>query len=211
MRAEVYSYTGKKMKDKIVLKDKVFKADIREDITDRYAYIHLVNCRQGTAVAKDRAQVSGTGKKARKNSRLGMSRIGDKRSNIFTKGGVAHGPKQRIFNLTMPRKVRRIALYSSLSYKMNSKDILFIDKIVINDKTPRVKQSLKILDALNIKDSKILVVTDKKDDLIKKSFLNIKNVKLLVSSCITSFDILNHKKILILKESIDNIPGYKDI
>ncbi|MCL4392853.1 50S ribosomal protein L4 [Patescibacteria group bacterium] len=211
MKVDIYSYTGKKVADKITVKDKVFKSDIRKDLTDRFAYIHLVNCRQGTAFAKDRAQVSGTGRKARKNSRLGLSRIGDKRSNIFTKGGVAHGPKGGIFSLKMPQKVRRMALYSSLSEKLSNKDILFIDKIVISDKTPRVKQALKILEKLNISDSKVLIVTDKKDEILKKSFSNIQNIKLLPSPFITSYDILNYRKILILKDSLDNIPGYKDV
>ena len=107
MKSVIYSHTGKVLTDKITLNDKVFKSDIRHDLTDRFAYIHLVNCRQGNAFAKDRAQVSGTGKKAWKNSRLGRSRVGDKRSNIFTKGGVAHGPKGGEFLLKMPRKVNR--------------------------------------------------------------------------------------------------------
>jgi large subunit ribosomal protein L4 len=210
MKTDLYSQKGVKSTKKIDIKDEIFKREVNRSLIEQYIYIHLVNTRQGTRSTKGRGEVSGTGKKPWKNNKVAKARTGSLRTNIFRGGGVSHGPKPMMFELSMPIKMRRGALYSALSSKMNDKDIIFIDSLKFeNEKL--TKQGLDLLSAFKINGIKTLIITDKKDEKFINVFSNIENVKILSSNYINAYDILNYRKILFLKDSLDLIPGYTNL
>jgi large subunit ribosomal protein L4 len=210
MKIDLYSQKGVKSTKKIDIKDEIFKYEVNQNLINQYIYIHLVNTRQGTRSTKGRGEVSGTGKKPWKNNKVAKARTGSLRTNIFRGGGVSHGPKPMRFELSMPLKMRRRALYSALSTKMNAKEIIFIDKLKFSE-GKLTKQGLEFLSGFSLEGVKTLIVTEKKDDKLLNVFSNIDKIRLLSSNYINAYDILNYRKILFLKDSLENIPGYKDL
>lgn len=210
MKVDVLTQKGNKSSKKIEIKDAVFSADMNKSLMDQYVYVHLINVRQGTRSTKGRGEVTGTGRKPWKNNKVAMARAGDRKSNIFRSGGVSHGPKPRVFEALMPKKMRRKALYSSLSLQMKDGKILFLDNMKFK-KEKLTKQAVDFIKDFSLDGEKVLIITPSKDDDIKKAFSNIQKFKVLASPFINTYDILNSRKILILKDSLEGIPGYKEV
>ncbi len=210
MKVNIYKQNGEKSTQKLELKEEVFASKIYTSLMEQYIYIHNVNTRQGTRSTKGRGEVSGTGKKPWKNNKVGKARTGSMRTNIFRTGGVSHGPKPYEYNLVMPKKMRRKALYSSLSIKKNEDSLIFVDKLVF-EKNKLTKQAVDFLEKLSLNNIKTLIITENKDENIINAFSNIKKVKVLGAPYINSYDILNYRKIIFLKDSVVSIPGYNEI
>ncbi len=207
MKIDVYSQNGEKNTKKIELNDNVFNAPINRYLIDQYIYIHLQNTRQGTRSTKGRSEIAGTTKKLWANNKIGRARAGAKKSNIQRSGGVSHGPKPKFFKLSMPRKMRRIALYSSLSLKASEGSVMVLDQIKFSKK-PLTMQAVSILEKLNIKGTKTLIVANIDSSNIKGAFSNIQKIKVLKADFLNAYDVENSRRLLFLQDSINNIPGY---
>ncbi len=207
MKIDIYSQNGEKNTKKIELKDNVFNASINRYLIDQYIYVHLQNARQGTRSTKGRSDIAGTTKKLWANNKIGRARAGSKKSNIQRSGGVSHGPKPKFFKLSMPQKMRRIALYSSLSLKASEGSVIVLDDIKFSKK-PLTKQAVSILEKLNITGTKTLIVANLNSQNIKEAFSNIQKIKVLRADVLNAYDVENTRKLLFVQDSINNIPGY---
>lgn len=200
-KIEVLNIKGEKVEE-ITLNEKVFGIEPNMSAVHEAVKNHLANKRQGTQSAKTRAEVRGGGKKPFRQKGTGNARQGSRVSSIHVGGGVSFAPKPRDYSYSIPKKVKKLALLSALSSKVNEKEMIVLDELTFDK--PKTKQMTEVFE--NIKaNKKVLVVVDKKDDNVYLSGRNIPNTKITFTGAMNTYDIINHTNLVITKEAIKKI------
>lgn len=202
MEIPVYSKEGEKI-DNLQLDDKKFGGPIRNKLLRDAITMYEANKRQGTACTKTRGEVAGGGRKPWTQKHTGRARAGSIRSPLWKGGGVSHGPKPRDYSYAIPKKARKLALYTALSAKVRDNELVVIDNL--NFDIPKTKQMVGILKALNIDNSSCLIVIPKANENVWKSARNIPSVKIMTSTELNAYEILRPKKVLLTKEALSSI------
>ena len=184
----------------MTLSDTVFASDVNGAVLHSAVRAYLANQRQGTQSTKTRSEVSGGGKKPWKQKGTGRARQGSTRSPQWTHGGIALGPKPRTFHVSVNKKVKRIALRSALSAKLADNEIFVVEGLKATEfKTRPMVEMLRALDA----ERKPLVVLPEVDKMTIKSFANIPGAATCQANNLNVYQILNHRKLVISKESVE--------
>jgi len=186
------------------LREDIFNVPVKKHILWEIVKWQLANKRQGTHSVKTRGEVNYSRKKILPQKGTGHARHGDRGANILVGGGVAHGPKPRQYSYHLPKKVRKLGLKMALSSKAKAGDIHIVQELKVGD-TPKTKKALEILKNLGLDKEKVLIVLPSKDEVVYKSFRNLKNVKVLPAEGINVYDILWSSKLVIHAEAIDKI------
>ncbi len=200
-KVNLYSVDGNIIGD-IELKDSIFGVEVNKNAVHIAVLNQLANKRQGTQSTKTRAEVSGGGAKPWRQKGTGRARQGSTRSPQWTKGGIALGPKPRSYKYSIPKKVKRLALKSALSSKVNDDELLVLDSLKLDE--IKTKEMSRILENLKVDKSALVVLADK-DDIIYKSIRNIPFVKSALVNTINVYDILKHEKFIVTKEAVRKI------
>ena len=196
---KVYDMAGQ-VTGEIALSEELFGAEVNKSVLHSVVRAYLINQRQGTQSTKTRSEVSGGGKKPWKQKGTGRARQGSTRSPQWTHGGVALGPKPRTFQVSVNKKVKRIALKSALSAKLADNEILVVEGLKATEfKTRPMAEMLRALDA----ERKPLVVRPEVDKMTIKSFANIPGATTCQANNLNVYQILNHRKLVISKESVE--------
>ncbi|NLP30558.1 MAG: 50S ribosomal protein L4 [Clostridiales bacterium] len=186
----------------IDLKDEIFGIEVNEYAVHAVVKNYLANRRQGTQAVKTRSEVRGGGRKPYRQKGTGRARQGSSVSPNFVGGGVVFAPKPRSYRYSIPKKVRRLAMKSALSSKVESKDIIVLESLTMEQ--PKTKEMIKILE--NIKAAKkALIVTDIKDENVIKSTSNIPGVKTTMVGELNVYDIVNHTSLIVTKDAVSRI------
>ena len=186
----------------MTLSDAVFAADINGAVLHAAVVRYLGNQRQGTQSTLTRTEVSGGGRKPWKQKGTGRARQGSTRSPQWTHGGVALGPKPRLYKTKLNKKVRRTAMISALSSKVASGDMIVLDKIETSEF--KTKIMVKMLSAVGAK-KKSLVVLDENDLKVRESLSNIPGVKVALYNKINVYDIINFDSFIVAKGAAEKI------
>ena len=186
----------------MTLSDAVFAADINGAVLHAAVVRYLGNQRQGTQSTLTRTEVSGGGRKPWKQKGTGRARQGSTRSPQWTHGGVALGPKPRLYKTKLNKKVRRTAMISALSSKVASGDMIVLNKIETSEF--KTKIMVKMLSAVGAK-KKSLVVLDENDLKVRESLSNIPGVKVALYNTINVYDILNCDSFIVAKGAAEKI------
>lgn len=197
----VLDMTGKEV-GSVELPESIFGIDPNVKVMHDVVVNHLANKRQGTQSALTRAEVSGGGKKPWRQKGTGHARQGSIRSPQWRHGGIVFAPKPRDYSYTLNKKVKRLALKSAFSSKFIDNDIIVLDSISMNEY--KTKSIVNMLGAVNAA-GKSLIVLPEMNDMIIKSARNIEGVKTSQVNGLNVYDILNSKKLIILKDSISKI------
>lgn len=197
MKLDVLDIKGKSV-EKLDFNEKHFEVTPNMTMLSQYIRVFQTNQRQGTVKTKTRAEVSGGGKKPWKQKGTGRARHGSSRSPIWAKGGVAHGPKPRDWNLTFPRSFSNKTLVMALALKHKGNYLTLMENFDV--KAPKTAFFADIVKHLNLK-GKTLVVLNKKNVNLIKSAANIKNLKVALNDNINTFDILTSKNVLFEKDA----------
>ena len=198
-KVALYNLDGKQVGE-IELNDAVFGIEPNESVVHEAVVMQLASLRRGTVGVKNRALVSGGGKKPFRQKGTGRARAGSSRSPLWRKGGVVFGPQARSYAYTIPRKKRRLAMKSVLSDKVAGGNLIVVDEIKMEK--PSTKAMAAALAKLGV-EKKALVVTDCVDAV--RSARNIEGVKPLAAEGLNVYDILNHDKLVISQEQIAKI------
>ena len=186
----------------ISLSDAVFGAEVNGAVLHIAVKSYLANQRQGTQSTKTRTEVSGGGKKPWKQKGTGHARQGSTRSPQWTHGGVALGPKPRSYRFEINKKVKRIALQSAFSSKVETGDMIVVDAITATEyKTKVMANMLKALGS----EKKALVVLADNDAKTVKSLANIPGVKTAQVNTINVYDVLNCDKFIVAKGAAEKM------
>jgi large subunit ribosomal protein L4 len=203
MKFPVYNQEGKEVGD-VSLPKEIFEVKFNADLVHQIAVSLMANKRQISAHAKTRGEVRGGGKKPWRQKGTGRARHGSIRSPLWKGGGVTHGPRNdRIFEREIPKKMRRKALFMVLSEKAQVKQLIILDKIEMeNAKTKVMAKTLKLLPC---KEQSTLIALPNYDKKIFLASRNIKKTEIDDARNLNVLDLLNHKYLLITKESIKTI------
>ena len=165
---------------------------------------YLAAQRTGTAKTKDRSEVSGTGKKPWRQKGTGRARTGSRRTNIFTGGGVTHGPRPRDFSKKVNAKTRRLALCKAFSERLKDGEVIVVDSLELE--TYRTKDfSSQLGTLLPGKANTALVVTGEPNDNLVLAARNISGVELAEANSLNTYQVLRPDVILISKAGLDQV------
>lgn len=200
-KVALYDITGSQVGD-IELSDAIFGIEVNNHVMYEAVKNYLANQRQGTQSAKTRADVRGGGRKPWRQKGTGRARQGSIRAPQWKGGGVVFAPKPRDYSYSIPKKVKRLALKSALSSKVQDKEIIVVDKLVLEQ--PKTKELVKVLKNLN-SNKKTLIVIPERDETIVRSAANIQGVKTAYVNTINVYDILNCDSFLITKDAVNKV------
>ncbi len=200
LKVDVLDMKGKKVKD-IELNENVFGVDVNDIVVHTALVNYLANQRQGTGSTKTRAEVRGGGRKPWRQKGTGRARQGSIRAPQWMKGGIALGPKPRSYKYAIPKKMRKLALKSVLTSKVEEKELIVVDKLEL--KEIKTKEMVKVLNNLNTK--KALIVLSEKNLNVQASARNIENVKTALVNTINVFDLLKYDNLVVTEDAIKKL------
>ncbi len=196
----VYDIEKNKVSE-LELDDSVFAVPVKEHVMYDVVRMQLASRRQGTASTKGRSDVRGGGKKPWRQKGTGRARVGTTRSPIWRGGGIVFGPQPRDYSFKITKKVRKAAIKSALTLKIQKDKMLVLNDFQLDEiKTKKFKE---VLERFELKSA--LFVIDKANPELQKSSRNIKDVKMMLSEGINVYDILKYDNLILLEPSVKMI------
>jgi len=203
MEVKVFDQTGKATSKKVTLSDAIFGIAPNDHAIYLDVKQHLANRRQGTHKAKERAEIAGSTRKIKKQKGTGGARAGSIKSGTIVGGGRIFGPRPRDYHFKLNVKLKRLARKSAFAYKAQSEAILVLeDPIFAGIKT---QEFINMLSSLELQNEKILLILGSENDNVYLSSRNLKRVKVVTADSVNTFDVLNAKKVVLAKSSIEVI------
>lgn len=203
MDIAVKKYSGEDTGRKINLSETVFGIEPSDHAIYLDVKQYLANQRQGTHKSKERAEISGSTRKIKKQKGTGTARAGSIKSPIFKGGGRVFGPRPRDYGFKVNKKVKALARKSALTYKAKENGISILEDFSFE--APKTKEYLKMLNALTLGEKKTLLVLPDPDKNIVLSGRNIPNAKVVTATQLNTYDVLNADNILFVESSIERI------
>lgn len=205
MDTKIYSQDGKES-GKMTLPEAVFGAAWNADLMHEVVVSMQSNARAGTANTKDRSEVRGGGKKPWKQKGTGRARHGSRRSPIWAKGGVAHGPtSEKDYGKKINKNVKAKALAITLSKKFADGEMIFVDGLSFEH--PKAKDAKDAIKALakgadkaplaTKRTNTALIVIPKRDENVELSFRNFGNMEVAVAKDINPVGLLTYKYVVV--------------
>ena len=186
----------------IELNDAVFGIEPNQNAVHAVIKNILANKRQGTQSTKTRAEVRGGGRKPFRQKGTGRHRQGSSTDPSQVGGGVVFAPKPRSYRYTLPKKMRRLAMLSALSSKVQENEIIVVDKLSFEE--PKTKEMVKVLANLNA-EKKALIVMAEKDENVVKSASNIQGVRTALVGTMNVYELINHTSLIVTEEAVKKI------
>lgn len=202
MFIDVYTKEGQ-VSGQIELSDDIFAIEPNENAMHQAVVAYLAHQRQGTRKTKIRSEVSGGNKKPWKQKGRGTARSGSNRSPVWVGGGTVHGPKPHEFVYKLPKKLNRLARKSAFSLRTQESNLIVLEDFKLNN--VKTKQVADILKNLKLTKEKSLLLLPEADNAIYLSGRNIKNLTIQPADKISAYDVLNHKKIILIRGAVSTI------
>lgn len=199
-KVTVYKTDGSKAGE-INLNDEVFGAPVNEAVMHQVVVAQLANRRQGTQSALLRSEVRGGGIKPWRQKGTGRARAGSIRSPLWRSGGMVHAVKPRDYSQKVNKKVRKAAIQSALSMKVNDEDIIVLEDLSLE--APKTKIMIGVLNAFEAK--KALIVTSEANEIVIRASNNIPGVKTSAADNINVYDLINYDKLIITKDAVKRV------
>lgn len=196
----LFNKEGNKIED-IQLNETIFATEVNADAMHQVVVALLANKRQGTQSAKTRAEVRGGGIKPWRQKGTGRARQGSIRAPQWIKGGVVFAPKPRDYRMSIPKSMRRVAMLSALTSKVQNDEMVVLDSLTLE--APKTKEVVKMLNAFNAK--KTLIITAEANETVYKSARNIEGVAVLPVNNINVYDLLKYPKVIMTKDAVSKI------
>ena len=203
MELAVYNKEGKETSKKVSLNDGIYGIDPNDHAIYLDVRLFLANQRQGTHKAKERAEITGSTRKLKKQKGTGTARAGSIKSPVFRGGGRVFGPKPRNYGFKLNRKVRKLARKSALTYKAKENEIMVLEDLKFDQ--PKTKDFNSILSNLKVNDSRTLFVIGGYDKNVVLSSRNISNTKVVDANDLTTYDVLNANRVIIAESAVEKI------
>ncbi|NJN27107.1 MAG: 50S ribosomal protein L4 [Cyclobacteriaceae bacterium] len=203
MDIAILNIKGEDTGRKAALNDEVFKIEPNDHAIYLDVKQYLANQRQGTHKSKERAEISGSTRKVKKQKGTGTARMGSVKSPLLRGGGTVFGPKPRDYSFKLNKKVKVLARKSALAYKIQDENIVVLEDFKLD--TPKTKVYLEMIKSLALNGKKTLMVIPEVDKNIILSGRNIPKVKIALATDINTYDVLNADKLILCEGSIVKI------
>lgn len=188
---------NKKIKD--VELSGAFTSEVRTHLLHSAVVNHLANKRAGTASTKNKALVSGGGKKPWKQKGTGRARAGSNRSPLWRHGGTCFGPLPRDYSYSLPKKAKRAALVDAIASKVAENRLIVIDNLTLAE--PKTKLMSALLENLGMQESALVLIKDENKNLTLAA-RNIPTVKVLRMGNINVYDVLKYRYLLTTQDAL---------
>ena len=186
------------------LSDELFGGRVKSGLIWESVVQQHASERRGTHATKNRALVSGSGKKPWRQKGTGRARVGEVRNPLWRKGGTVFGPQPRSYAFELPKKVRRGALREALAQKLQDGALVVVDKLESEErKTKATAAMLKTLGATGT--GKTLVIDVRPDEGFVLSARNIAGVRLVSSGRVTARDVMDTSRVIATREAIEKL------
>jgi len=192
--------SNKKVKD--VELPAFFGTEVKGHLLHAAVVNQLANRRAGTAATKNKALVSGGGKKPFKQKGTGRARAGSSRSPLWRHGGTVFGPMPRDYSYSLPKKEKRAALGAALAAKVQDSRLVLLDKLELA--APRTKEMSGLLKNLGVSES-ALVLLPVENKNVSLASRNIPNVKVIRMENINVYDILKYRYLITTQDALTTI------
>ncbi len=203
MEIKVLNRAGQETGRTVTLDEQIFGIEPNDHAIYLDVKQILANKRQGTHSSKERADVSGSTRKLKKQKGTGTARAGSVKSPVFRGGGRVFGPRPRSYDFKLNKKVKSLARKSALTYKALEEAILVIEDFSFE--TPKTREMVQISNNLKINDKKSLFVLPEENKNIYLSSRNLQAVSVITASELNTYQILNAKKVIVLESSVSKI------
>ena len=203
MKVAVLDINGKDTGRKVDLAANVFAIEPNNHAVYLDVKQYLANQRQGTHKAKERAEISGSTRKIKKQKGTGTARAGSIKSGVFRGGGRMFGPRPRNYSIKLNKNLKRLARKSALSMKASDKEIVVLEDFTFE--APKTKNFTAILSALDLQNKKSLFVLGASNNNVYLSSRNFKSSEVVMNSELSTYKILNASKIILLESSLEGI------
>lgn len=197
---DLYNREGQKVGD-ISLSENIFGVEVNENVLHQVVVAQLANKRQGTQSAKTRSEVSGGGKKPWRQKGTGRARQGSIRAPQWIHGGVVFAPKPRDYRMSIPKSMRRVAMKSALTSKVNENSMVVLEDLQLD--TPKTKEIVKMLNGVSAK--KALIVVSESNQVVYKSTRNIEGTTVVPVNNLNVYDILKYETLIVVKDAVSKI------
>lgn len=198
---DVFDITGNKTT--MALPEEVFGAKINKSLMAQAVRVYLANKRMGGAKAQTRGEVSGSTRKIYQQKGTGRARHGGIRAPIFVGGGAAHGPRPHDFSLSMPKKMRRLALFSALSSKKAEGKVMVVKGLDgVEAKTKAMVAVLKKMNMDAKQTSMMLVLPTTAQTNILKAARNIAGVTIVPVNQLNTYTVLQNQAVVFMQEAV---------
>jgi large subunit ribosomal protein L4 len=199
MDAKLYGSDGAE-KGTTALPDALFAQQVHEHLLWLSIKRYLGNQRQGTAAVKNKALVSGGGKKPFRQKGTGRARQGSNTSPLMPGGGRAFGPRPRDYRTEMPRQQRRAALVSALSAKAADQAVSVVELPAMD--APKAARMASLLKAMGLGDKRTLLVLGSADEAVVKSCRNLRNLHTTLAHQINPYELLDCEAVLLTPDAL---------
>ena len=203
MELSVLNIEGKETGRKVTLNDQIFGVEPSDHAIYLDVKQYLAHQRQGTSKTKERAEITGSTRKIKKQKGTGTARAGSIKSPLFRGGGNVFGPRPRNYGFKLNKKVKELARKSALTYKANDKSIMVLEDF--NFEAPKTKDMIALNSNLQIADKKSLFVLPVENNSIYLSSRNLQDVSVVIASELSTYQILNAKAIVLCEGSVAKI------
>ena len=197
---DVYN-TNRDVVGQLDLNESIFGVAVKPHVMHEVVLYQLAKRRAGTSKVKGRSEVRGGGKKPWRQKGTGRARAGTSRSPVWRGGGTIHGPHPRVYEMKVPKKVRRLAVKMALTQKLLDQELTVLDQFQMQ--SIKTKDFAALLNRFEL--GKTLVVIAQPDEIVEKSARNIPNVKVLRSEGLNVYDLLNYHNLLVTRETVGRI------
>ena len=203
MKVAVLDINGKDTGRKVELSKDVFGIEPNNHAVYLDVKQFLANQRQGTHKAKERAEITGSTRKIKKQKGTGTARAGSIKSGVFRGGGRMFGPRPRNYSFKLNKNLKRLARRSALSIKANDKAILVLEDL--NFEGPKTKNFTSVLKSLDLENKKSLFVLGELNNTVYLSSRNLKGTEVITSSELSTYKIMNANSLVLFEGSLEGI------
>ena len=184
------------------LSDDVFGGRVKTDLIHESVVRANAADRRGTHATKNRALVSGSGKKPWRQKGTGRARVGEIRNPLWRKGGTVFGPQPRSYDFHVPRKVEKGALRAAITQKLRDGAVVVVDALSVTE--IKTKAAAELLRRLGV-DGKALLVDVKPEDKLSLSVRNIEGVRVLPSNRISARDVMDTRRVVMTRAALEKL------
>ncbi len=203
MKVAVLDINGKDTGRKVELSSEVFGIEPNDHAIYLDVKQYLANQRQGTHKSKERGEIAGSTRKIKRQKGTGTARAGSIKSPVFRGGGRIFGPRPRNYSFKLNKNLKRLARKSALSIQAKDNNVVVIEDF--NFEAPKTKNFVNVLKALELDSKKSLFVMGESHDNVYLSSRNLESSKVVNSSQLNTYGILNANKVVISESSLEGI------
>jgi large subunit ribosomal protein L4 len=201
MTVDVVNNENKKV-GSVDVSDEVFGGRVKVDLIHESVIRANAAERRGTHATKNRALVSGSGRKPWRQKGTGRARVGEARNPLWRKGGTVFGPQPRSYDYQLPKKVEKGALRAALASKLQGGDVIVVDALSASE--IKTRTAVGLLRTLGV-DGKALIVDVHPEEKFALSVRNVAGVRLLPSNRVTARDVMDTRKVVLTQAALEKL------